>query len=84
MPTDMQRWARERNWTKGQFIAIQTVCRQIGYKKSTTLAEANTLSEITKKLGLLVDKFKERENMSKKVWRGAPLRNWYAKPFGGL
>ena len=66
--TIVQDWARERNLTKGQILAIASLCRGIISKDSMLQYERELLQEAFVKLKDTIFHWKEREELSRTLY----------------
>jgi hypothetical protein len=63
--TKAQRWARERNTSKGQISALTSLSRIVADKVSTLSHEKEALHAIIVVLGKVLGDWKDNESLSK-------------------
>jgi len=66
--TKAQKWARERNTSKGQISALTSLSRIIADKKSTLTHEREALQAIIVVLGKILGDWKDNEAASKTTY----------------
>jgi hypothetical protein len=68
--TKAQRWARERNTTKGQISAMTSLSRIVADKASILPHEKEALQAIIVVLGKILGDWKDNESLSKTKYLG--------------